>query len=399
MRIALNIEALGARRGGAEKYAGTLARWLKGAGHDVHVFASEVDKGELPECVPVVAVRPFCPPGMGWLRAYLFARESERLLKVHNFDLIIGFNKVWYVHAYVAVGGAHPAALEYNSKRLRSVLSRAFWWMTKRLSPKQWVFRAIARRQFHSGYAPCVIAPARMVAEHFRQYHGVPNDRISVVYNALDSLATLSNESAARSEFRRRHGLRAGDVAVLFVARNYVLKGLEPLLDAYSIVANRNPQASLIVCGGRHAGRFRRQARRLGIANRVRFLGFVDDIRACFAGCDLFAFPTFYDPCSLVVLEALNAGLPVVTTRQNGAGELLTEGEDGFVIDSPWNTEQLADRLERLVSDGELRRRMGRNARENVQAFTIEARQRELLDALTRAARDQQANPGLRLAA
>ena len=399
MKIALNIEMVGARRGGAEKYAGTVARWLIAAGHEVHVFARVVDDGELPPETPVHLVRPYCPPGFGWLRAFLFARSSEREIRKDQFDLIIGFVKVWYQHVYLAVGGAHPAALACNSRRFRSPLLRTAWWATKWGSPKQWLFRHIASKQFGGSHQPHVIAPARMVAEHFREYHGLSPDRVSVVYNALDQLGALANAAVARADFRASHGLDDRDVAILFVARNYALKGLEPLLEAFAPVAKSSREAHLFVCGSRRDRPFRRQAARLGIIDQVRFLGFVDDIRMCFAGCDAFAFPTFYDPCSLVVLEAMSAGLPVITTRQNGAGELVSEGEDGFVVDSPWAQSQLTDRLKLLVTDPALRRRMGHKGRENAGAFTVEARQREFLQVLQRAATNRLAQPTMRDAA
>jgi UDP-glucose:(heptosyl)LPS alpha-1,3-glucosyltransferase len=113
----------------------------------------------------------------------------------------------------------------------------------------------------------------------------------------------------------------------------------------------------------------------------------------------VFAFPTFYDPCSLVVLEAMHAGRPVITTRQNGAGELLTDGLDGFVIDSPWALDALTDRLRRLVSDDDLRRSMGRQAQAHAEQLTAHARLDDLLAALARAAADPTASPTRRNAA
>jgi UDP-glucose:(heptosyl)LPS alpha-1,3-glucosyltransferase len=78
------------------------------------------------------------------------------------------------------------------------------------------------------------------------------------------------------------------------------------------------------------------------------------------------------------------AGLPVITTRQNGAGELITEGVDGFVLESPWAVNAMTERLERLAGDPERRRRMGREAACRAQAFTLDARLEELLAVLTR---------------
>ena len=399
MKIALNIETVGARRGGAEKYAGTLCRCLAAAGHEVHVFAREVDADELPPGARFHPVRPRGIPGLGILKAYQFAQASEAALRGEPLDLIVGFVKVWYQHVYVAVGGSHIATLAYNSRRFRGWPQRAAWWLGKAANLKQWIFQAISRKQFAAGHAPHVIAPSRMVAAHFRHYHHVPPERISVVYNLLDGQLAVDDAGAARAAFRREHGLRDNEVAVLFAARNYSMKGLRPLLEAFARIAGECPRARLVVCGSRRDGGYRRLAAARGIARQVLFLSFLDDVRPAFAGCDVFAFPTFYDPCSLVVLEAMGAGLPVITTRQNGAGELLTEGRDGYVIDSPWAVDQMAARLRLLASDDDVRRRMGAQARANVERFTIRAGRESLLAALQRAAADPQASPKLRSAA
>lgn len=396
MKVALNIESVGARRGGAEKYAGTVARWLTEAGHEVHVVARRVDAEELPPGVRVHRVEAACPPGLGGFRAYQFARESEGVLRRGDFDLIVGFVKTWYQHAYLAVGGAQPASLECNSRRFRSPLTRSAWYLSKAVNPKQHLFREIARRQFETEHRPHVIAPSRRVAEDFRRFHHVEPERLHVVYNALDPASIPPDVERARGVFRDRHGLRPEQAAVLFVARNYALKGLEPLLHAFSRVAPDAPDAVLAVCGSEKDAPYRRLARRLGLEKRVLFLGFVPDIRECFAGSDVFAFPTFYDPCSLVVPEAMAAGLPVLTTRQNGAGELIEPGEDGFVVESPWAVDEMADRLRFLLGNAERRREMGEHARQSAGRLTVAARSQELLEALEAAARDPLASPRVR---
>jgi UDP-glucose:(heptosyl)LPS alpha-1,3-glucosyltransferase len=389
MEIGLNVQYVGARRGGAEKYAETLARLLVDAGHGVHVFARQVDPDALPEGAVVHFVRPRMIPGMPWLKAWQFARSSELAMRRRQLDLIIGFDKTWYQDLYLAVGGAHPASLDASSCRFRSSWRRFSWRCGKALNLRQWVFRAIAARQFSTGNCPHIMAPSRISAEHFQRYHGIPSDRISVVYNAVDGDVALPSAAEVRRRFRRRHGLAEDDVAVLFVARNYSLKGLEPLMEAFAQLRAASPRAKLMVCGSHRDNRFRRRARRQGIEDRVLFLQFVDDVRSCFAAADLFALPTFYDPCSLVVLEAMCAGLPVITTRQNGASELVSHGVDGFVIDSPWATRALARAITQLTEDAGLRRRMAGRARQHSQAFTVDARMKQILDVLTRAAADR----------
>jgi UDP-glucose:(heptosyl)LPS alpha-1,3-glucosyltransferase len=74
---------------------------------------------------------------------------------------------------------------------------------------------------------------------------------------------------------------------------------------------------------------------RLGLGSCVRFEDFVVDLRAHYAAADVFVLPTYYDACSLTVLEASACGLPAITTAWNGAAELMTHGKDGFVIPEP----------------------------------------------------------------
>jgi len=111
----------------------------------------------------------------------------------------------------------------------------------------------------------------------------------------------------------------------------------------------RDSDYFLAVVGRDKPAPYRRVARRLRVADRVRFLGARDDIRSLYAAADVLAHPTWYDPCSRVVLEALVCGLPVVTTRFNGAAEVMHEGQHGAVIDSPRDTAALAAAIKRCL--------------------------------------------------
>ena len=104
-------------------------------------------------------------------------------------------------------------------------------------------------------------------------------------------------------------------------------------------------------------------ARRLGVFDRVTFHGFVDDVRPFFFGADAFVLPTFHDACSLAVGEAWACGLPVITTRFNGAAELMTSGVHGWVLNDPRDSRELARRMESLLEPG-LRNTMSAAARE-----------------------------------
>ena len=122
-------------------------------------------------------------------------------------------------------------------------------------------------------------------------------------------------------------------------------------------VSNRH-RVHLLVLGGKRLGPFRRFANRLGLEHRVSFLGPVEDITPYYAAADVYVQPTFYDPCSLVVLEALACGLPVITSRFNGAAELMTADVHGYIIDDPANERLLAEQMSKLL-DRRQREQMG----------------------------------------
>jgi UDP-glucose:(heptosyl)LPS alpha-1,3-glucosyltransferase len=162
----------------------------------------------------------------------------------------------------------------------------------------------------------------------------------------------------------------------LFIAMNYHLKGLEPLLRSVHLVKHK--QCCLLVAGNRHTGPYERLARRLGVRNRVRFIGYCADARDCYFAADFLVHPTFYDPCSLVVLEAQACGLPDITSRFNGASELLDPPHDGYVVDDPhdhehlaWCIEQLLDPARRVSCSQAVRSRAGR--------WNFEAHYRQLM--------------------
>jgi UDP-glucose:(heptosyl)LPS alpha-1,3-glucosyltransferase len=133
----------------------------------------------------------------------------------------------------------------------------------------------------------------------------------------------------------------------LFAGHNFRLKGLHCLLTALGRASQRGLEAELLVVGSERQGEFQTMAGRLGLASRVRFLGFVKDADMAdyYRACDVLVHPTFSDHCSLVVLEALACGRPVITTRQNGAAEFMESGRQGIILPNAGDIEALVDAL------------------------------------------------------
>ena len=188
-------------------------------------------------------------------------------------------------------------------------------------------------------------------------YHGTDNERFSPAHR-----------ERWREEIRDRLGVCEDEVLLLFVGHDYQRKGLPTAVRAANRLAAEGAPVRLAVVGGK-----KRRPRPIADSPNgvVINVGAIDDPVPYYAAADVFVLPTFYDPCSLSVSEAAASGLPSVTTRFNGAAELLTEGVDGSVIDDPADDAELADALRPLL-DRDARQRMGDAARKLALKHTLD---------------------------
>ncbi|MEM7588091.1 MAG: glycosyltransferase family 4 protein, partial [Acidobacteriota bacterium] len=169
---------------------------------------------------------------------------------------------------------------------------------------------------------------------------------------------------------------REGWPAVLFVGRLRTRKAAAVLLEAFAILLKDWPQAQLILAGsGEHHEALQQHAETLGIAPSTRFLGAVPraEMDRWYQVADVFCLPSIYEGFPVTILEAMAAGLPVVSTTVSGIPEAIEDGVSGYLVE-PESATGLAEALARLAADRELTRSMGRNARRAVrEQFSIEA--------------------------
>jgi UDP-glucose:(heptosyl)LPS alpha-1,3-glucosyltransferase len=156
--------------------------------------------------------------------------------------------------------------------------------------------------------------------------YGLDPARVVLIYNGVDLERFRPDlKATAGAELRRALGFLPNQLVVLFLGTGYGRKGLAELLDAFPALLSHRADARLIVAGyDSSRAAFEDQARRLHIDEAVRFLGGRSDPEACYAAADLYVLPTLYDPFANSTLEALASGLPVITTTDNGGGEILT---------------------------------------------------------------------------
>ena len=153
-----------------------------------------------------------------------------------------------------------------------------------------------------------------------------------------------------RTEILTRLGLKEADepILLLFVANNFRLKGLSEAIKALKYKAEKNDPAGkayLIVAGSDRTHKYIRLAKKLGVDMQILFLGAVKHIQNILSITDVAILPTFYDPCSRFILEALSMDKPVITTRFNGAIDLFTNNRHGKIIDDATDIPALAEAI------------------------------------------------------
>lgn len=361
MRIGLAIESFDAARGGAEQWTSQYAAWLVQAGHEVHVVASHFG-GEAPR--GVVSHRVERPR-----TRVEFAAAAERTLDALRLDVTHDMGAGWYGDVFQPHGGSRTAAFEQNlfllPRWLRPIKRRAAHFL-----PRYHEFQQLLMGQYLAEDR-IFVALSQMVARDFERFHGVRRDQIRIVYNGVD---TKRFSPDARHRYRQvvRDQLDVGDdeMLLLIVAHNFRLKGVPCLVSAVERLRREAFRVKLAVVGGKR----RPHADHPG----VHWIGPADDTVPYYAAADVYVQPTFYDPCSLVVLEAWASGLPVVTSRFNGAAELMTPGLEGAMLHDPGDLDELCAALRPLM-DNCLRSRMSAAARHLALKHTLDRNARELL--------------------
>ena len=382
MNIAFCYESVLPRRGGCETYIAALARRLVTDGHEVHLYARRWDASALPVALNIHRVSVARVPR--FLRPWFFGAACRRALALAHHQVAVGFDKLAGLDVLYPQGGLYAATVEHNLRKHRSPLARRLVRLVKLIDPAHRSFLALDRHQYQR-QPLLVVAISDMVRRHFEHYYQLDPANLRMVRMAIDlDRFDECDRPRRRLEWREHWGLAPEHTVGLFAGMNYRLKGLEPLLRAVALLPNSTP-FRLLVAGNPKTAPYERLARRLKIADRVRFAGYCDDMRNCYFAADFFVHPTFYDPCSLVVLEALACGLPVVTTRYNGAAEVMRPPREGYVIDDPHNREQLAGALKQLL-DPAHRAACAQAARRTAAQLTFEHHYRQMLAVFAEAA-------------
>ena len=371
MRVAIVTDHFDADRGGAGNWTCQFVRHLLHRDHEVHVFAQVLSPTALQW--PIVPHR--LPLGVGRLR---LASEAEAQLRRLDLDIIHDMGVGWYCDIFHSHDGSRLAQREQNwlaTPRFLRPLKRPLY----RVLPRYREWDALSARQFEASER-LFLALSWMVAHDYQHLHKVPANRIRLVYNGVDTRRfSPENQVVHRENIRRQMGIRKDETLALFVGHDFRRKGLATATRAVARLAQAGAPIRLAVVGGKRPQGGRESAKPPRADGPVTFVGFVYDPVPYYAAADVFVLPSFYDPCSLSVLEAAACGLPSITTYVNGAGELLHHGEDGLLLSNPADDQELASQLRTLL-DPALRSHMGNAALAMAHRHTMEHNCDQVLD-------------------
>jgi glycosyltransferase involved in cell wall biosynthesis len=248
---------------------------------------------------------------------------------------------------------------------------RRYGWLYPLLTP---ILRAIWRG------AERVIAKCEREADSIRAVDSRP--RLTLIPNGVDTRAF--QPGGALLDGGPRSGLHRGPLKMICVARLIEHKGQRYLIEAVRHLTDRGLDTTLDLVGtGDAEPEYRRLAESLGVAERVRFAGYVprEQIAARYAAAHVFVLPSFNEGMSVATLEAMASGLPVVVTRTGGTDELVDEGVNGFSY--AWGDwPQMEQYLGHLSQNSEALHRMGAASRSKAEQFSWDAAAQHFWEAI-----------------
>ncbi len=355
MRVAIVIERIETWRGGAEMSTLEFAHLLAGRGADVTVLTST--RSVSPPDLEIVTLPVTATPKP--LRTRRFVTKATARAKQDKFDIVHAITPMPAADVYQPRGGLIRETVDRNVAMRQTGPQRMMKRLLSALNVKRRTLVNLEELALRPG-GPVIAAVSQYVARQVQEHYGLDGQRVRVVFNGVQVRAASPMErSAERAAVRGTYGVADDTLLLVCVAHNFRLKGVEPLLNALALLTRANGRnVRLLVAGRDNPTAMAATARRLKVDDLVTFTGPTERIGAFYHAADVVVHPTYYDPCSRVVLEALSRGVPCITTRMNGASEAITDGVEGFVIDSPDDIEALADRIGRL-RDRELAARMG----------------------------------------
>jgi UDP-glucose:(heptosyl)LPS alpha-1,3-glucosyltransferase len=314
--------------GGAELYLQRLLAALTARGHELHLFSEAWN--DAPANVVLHRVEN---SANRTTRNLFFANAVKEKISREKFDCVFSLERTLQQDVYRAGDGVHRVWLQKRKQF-------SPWW--KNIFPAGAFHKnllALEAQTFDPKNTKRVIVNSEMVRNEILENFSFPAERIHLVRNGVDVARFQNGDRAAT---RKKLGVAENEFLFLFVGSGWERKGLRFALAAFELLKRKFSNLKFAVIG---------KDRELAFAqNGVFFPPATSNLENYYAAADLFLFPPIYEPSANVVVEALAAGLPVITSANNGAGEIISENITGNVVQEFWNPKNLAASAEKWIA-------------------------------------------------
>ena len=367
-RILFVISSLGL--GGTERHLSLIAPALLQRGYAVSIYnLSGVSNLHVQKPLVDAGVKIISPPllggkGRNTLEAGLYALVSAAaLLRVYVSE------RPTLVHFFLPEAYLIGACLARAARLPRLVMSRRSLNNYQKKHP--WL--ATLERRLH-GAMTAIVGNSQRVLDQLRDYEKAPPDKLTLIYNGID--IAHFDRHLDREEKRKQLGI-SDDALVLVVVANLIpYKGHADLLAAVARIKSKLPKDWVLLAVGRDDGvgsKLKKQARELGIAEHVRFIGQRHDVVELLRISNLGLVSSHEEGFCNALLEGMAAGLPIIATDVGGNAEALIDGVTGLLVPAN-DSEAMGDAILRLARDPSLARQMGIAGRARIeQNFSLDA--------------------------
>jgi UDP-glucose:(heptosyl)LPS alpha-1,3-glucosyltransferase len=288
-----------------------------------------------------------------------FASAAKAIWQKEQFDIVQSHERIAGCDIYRAGDGVHQRWLQQRARILPA-------WKSKLLFASRYhrYVMDAEKRLYFSPELKKVICNSALVKQEIMADFNLPEEKISVIYNAIDQSQFFPVGENERIKLRQQYAVPEQAKCFVYVGSGFERKGLKAAIEAISMT-----NSYLIVIGQDKAeNKYKQLVHSLGCHARVRFLGMQKKTLPFYQMADGLLLPTLYDPFPNVILEAMACSLPVITSKTCGGAEFIDAGKNGFVCDA-LDIQALSESIS-LIPANHLTSKMAISAKEKVMGYT-----------------------------
>lgn len=322
--------------GGLQRDCYQIAAECLVRGHQVHIYTMRWEG----EPLAGATITILNPPG--WTnakRALNFSNQMQTILAEQNFDVVIGFNRMAGLDLYFA--GDLCFVAQQSTKNL----------LFLHLSSRHKIYKKLEAAVFSPLAKTHILSLTKQSQVLYQHYYHTQSERFTQLLPLLQHTHVSSIDATRRNHLRAKFNIAPTDFLLVFISANFAIKGIDRAIMAVASLPEAvRSNVKLWIIGPDNPQRYLKQAQKLGIADLVCYLGPQIDVLDYLLAADLLIHPAKAELGGLVLLEALAAGLPILTTDVCGFAPNVAEYQAGIVLSSPFSQANLNQALATLLT-------------------------------------------------